>query len=434
MRKRLLGAGADELSYEIRAIVKKAEQVKALGQDIVWENIGDPVQKKAQVPQWIREIISDLTLQNETYSYCHSKGILETRKFLAAKNNALGGAQITHEDILFFNGLGDAIGKIYQFLLPTARVIGPSPAYSTHSSGEAAHANDHPITYKLDPANNWYPDMDDLYNKVKFNPNIVGILIINPDNPTGRVYPLEILKQFVAIAKEFKLFLITDEIYINVTYNGVKAYALPEYIEDVPGIALKGLSKEVPWPGSRCGWAKFYNREKDVDFDKLCTTLENAKMLEVSSTKLPQMAIPRIFGDPRYPGHLAENSQRIGARSKKISNILGQVPGIYFNETQGAFYNTIVFKEGMLKPGQQLKIDNPQIDELVKSWVDQPGMQLDRRFVYYLLGAKGICVVPISSFCSDLMGFRVTLLEEDEQVLEDTFTKIKDALEEYLGS
>ncbi len=430
----MLGAGADELSYEIRAIVKKAEQVKALGQDIVWENIGDPVQKKAQVPQWIREIISDLTLQNETYSYCHSKGILETRKFLAAKNNALGGAQITHEDILFFNGLGDAIGKIYQFLLPTARVIGPSPAYSTHSSGEAAHANDHPITYKLDPANNWYPDMDDLYNKVKFNPNIVGILIINPDNPTGRVYPLEILKQFVAIAKEFKLFLITDEIYINVTYNGVKAYALPEYIEDVPGIALKGLSKEVPWPGSRCGWAKFYNREKDVDFDKLCTTLENAKMLEVSSTKLPQMAIPRIFGDPRYPGHLAENSQRIGARSKKISAILGQVKGIYFNETQGAFYNTIVFKEGMLKPGQQLKIDNPKIKELVESWVNQPGMQLDRRFVYYLLGAKGICVVPISSFCSDLMGFRVTLLEEDEQVLEDTFTKIKEALEEYLGS
>src|SRR5690606_4000308 len=240
-----------------------------------------------------------------------------------------------------------------------------SRAYSTHSEGEAAHANDLHITYKLDPANNWYPDMDDLYNKVKFNPNIVGILIINPDNPTGRVYPLEILKQFVAIAKEFKLFLITDEIYINVTYNGVKAYALPEYIGDVPGIALKGLSKEVPWPGSRCGWAKFYNREKDVDFDKLCTTLENAKMLEVSSTKLPQMAIPRIFGDPRYPGHLAENSQRIGARSKKISNILGQVPGIYFNETQGAFYNTIVFKEGMLKPGQQLKIDNPHINELV---------------------------------------------------------------------
>ena len=265
MRRRLLGAGADELSYEIRAIVKKAEKVKALGQEIIWENIGDPVQKKAQVPAWIKDIISNLAQENETYSYCHSKGVYETRKFLADKSNAFGGVQISPEDILFFNGLGDAIAKIYQFLLPTARVIGPSPAYSTHSSGEAAHANDHPITYKLDPSNNWYPDMDDLYNKIKYNPNIVGILIINPDNPTGRVYPLEILKQFVKIAKEFNLFIITDEIYVNVTYNGAKAYSLAEYIEDVPGISLKGLSKEVPWPGSRCGWAKFYNREKDVE-------------------------------------------------------------------------------------------------------------------------------------------------------------------------
>lgn len=434
MRKRLLGTGADELSYEIRAIVKKAELVRSLGQDITWENIGDPVQKKAQVPEWIRDIISDLAKQNETYSYCHSKGVLDTRKFLAEKNNALGGAQITPDDILFFNGLGDAIGKIYQFILPTARVIGPSPAYSTHSSGEAAHANDHPVTYKLDPANNWYPDMDDLYNKVKFNPNIVGILIINPDNPTGRVYPLDILKRFVEIAKKFNLFLITDEIYINITYNGAKAYTLAEYIGDVPGIALRGLSKEVPWPGSRCGWAKFYNRDKDSDFDKLCTTLENAKMLEVSSTKLPQLAIPKIFGDPRYPDHLKESSRKIGQRSKIVSEILGKVKGIYFNETQGAFYNTIVFREGMLKANQSLKIDNPKIKELVENWVNVPGMQADRRFVYYLLGAKGICVVPISSFCSDLMGFRVTLLEEDEEALATTFSSIKDALEEYLNS
>ncbi len=433
MRRRLLGAGADELTYEIRAIVKKAEQISLYGQEITWENIGDPIQKHAQVPEWIKEIISNLAMENETYSYCHSKGVLDTRKFLADKSNSLGGVQISPEDILFFNGLGDAIGKIYQFLIPTARVIGPSPAYSTHSSGEGAHANDHPVTYKLDPSNNWYPDMDDLYNKIRYNPNIVGILIINPDNPTGRVYPLEILKRFVEIAKEFNLFIITDEIYINVTYNGVKAYSLPEYIGDVPGIALKGLSKEVPWPGSRCGWAKFYNRDKDTDFNKLCTTLENAKMLEVSSTKLPQLAIPKIFSDPRYPDHLAANNKKIGARSKRISEILQDIEGIYFNETQGAFYNTIVFKEGYLKPGQQLKIENPKIKELVESWVNIPDMPLDRRFVYYLLGATGICVVPISSFCSDLMGFRVTLLEEDEVELTNTFMKIKSSLEEYLG-
>ena len=205
MRKKLLQTGADELTYEIRGIVKKAEQLKKLGRKIQWENIGDPVQKGAKLPSWIKDTISELAQQDDTYSYCHSKGVLETRQFLAKKNNAMGGVQITEDDILFFNGLGDAIAKIYQYLVPPARIIGPSPAYSTHSSAEAAHANDHPITYNLDPQNNWLPDMDDLYNKVKFNPNIVGILIINPDNPTGMVYPLEILKRFVEIAKEFDL-------------------------------------------------------------------------------------------------------------------------------------------------------------------------------------------------------------------------------------
>lgn len=434
MRRKLLRQGADELTYEIRGIVRKAEKIKKLGKDIYWENIGDPVQKNAELPPWIKDIISDLAQENDTYSYCHSKGVLETREFLAKKNNDLGGVQIDAEDILFFNGLGDAIGKIYQFLLPTARVIGPSPAYSTHSSSEAAHANDHPVTYKLDPTNNWYPDMDDLYQKVKYNPNIVGILIINPDNPTGRVYPLEILQQFVEIAKEFNLFIINDEIYINVTYNGAKAYSLPEYIDNVPGIALKGLSKEVPWPGSRCGWAKFYNRSLDTEFDKLCTTLENAKMLEVSSTKLPQLAIPRILGDPRYQESLACNNKRIGERSKKITEILKDVDGIYFNETQGAFYNTIVFKEGVLKEGQKLHIEDERIRLLVEEWVSEPDMPTDRRFVYYLLGAKQVCVVPISSFCSNLMGFRVTLLENDVEVLEQTFMRVKDALEEYLSS
>lgn len=434
MRKKLLRTGADELSYEIRGIVKKAEQLQKLGCDILWENIGDPVQKGAKLPQWIKDTISDLAQQDDTYSYCHSKGVLETRQFLAAKNNALGGVQITEDDILFFNGLGDAIAKIYQYLVPPARIIGPSPAYSTHSSAEAAHANDHPITYNLDPQNNWLPDMDDLYMKVKFNPNVVGILIINPDNPTGMVYPEDILKRFVEIAKEFDLFLISDEIYINITYNGARAYSLAQYIDDVPGIALKGLSKEVPWPGSRCGWAKFYNKEKDAEFDKLCTTLENAKMIEVSSTKLPQLAIPKIMGDVRYQDHLHTNNEKIGKRSQMISEILGKNQDIYFNATSGAFYNTIVFKEGMLNSSQSLAIENPEVKKVLEDWVSQPDVLPDKRFVYYLLAAKGICVVPISSFCSDLRGFRVTILEDNEELLKKTFTGISEAIEEYVGS
>jgi len=433
MRQRLLSEGAKELSYEIREIVKKATLIQQKGKKIYWENIGDPIQKNVKMPEWIKNIISELVLQNDTYSYCHSKGIPETREFLASLNNQKGGVQITSEDILFFNGLGDAIAKVYQYLTHTARVIGPSPAYSTHSSAEAAHANHQPLTYKLDPNNHWYPDLDDLYLKVKYNPNIVAILIINPDNPTGMVYPLESLKRIVEIAREFKLFLISDEIYINITYNGAKAYSLAEVIEDIPGIALKGISKELPWPGSRCGWMEFYNRESDPEFSRFCSALENAKMIEVCSTKLPQLAIPKILGDERFKKYRLEENEKIGKRSRTIANILKQVPALTFNETYGAFYNTIIFKDGYLKKNQKLKIDNPEIKSLIENWINND-IPLDKRFVYYLLGSKGVCVVPISSFCSELAGFRVTLLEENEKILNETFNLIKDAVLEYTQS
>ena len=430
MRQLLISEGAKELSYEIRAIVKKAYQLKALGMNIYWENIGDPIQKNCKVPEWIREITSSLMMEHATYGYCHSKGVPETREFLAARTNALGGAQITADDILFFNGLGDAIAKLYQFILPTSRVIGPSPAYSTHSSGEGAHANAHPLTYRLDPANSWYPDMEDLRNKVKYNPNIVGILIINPDNPTGMVYPLEILKEMVSIAKEYNLFLVSDEIYGNITYNGARAWSLAEVIEEVPGIAMKGISKELPWPGARCGWAEYYNREKDPEFDRLCSTLDDAKMVEVCSTKMPQLAIPKIFSDPRYPGYSEERNIEIGRRAEIISQYLEDIPFLTFNKTYGAFYNTIIFKEGTLRPNGTLEVKNPEAKKILDSWITDD-MPADKRFVYYLLAAKGVCVVPISSFCSDLLGFRVTLLEEDEEILKETFKRIREGVIEY---
>ncbi|HYG01379.1 MAG TPA: pyridoxal phosphate-dependent aminotransferase [Chryseosolibacter sp.] len=433
MRQKLLSDGAKELSYEIREIVKKAEELKQLGLDITWENIGDPIQKHHKLPSWIKDVIADLVKDDDAYSYCPSKGMPETRAFIAKQTNAMGGVQITADDICFFNGLGDAIGKVYQFITDTSRIIGPSPAYSTHSSAEAAHANHEPLTYKLDPNNHWYPDLDDLYNKVKYNPNIVGILIINPDNPTGMVYPLETLRGIVELAREFKLFLIADEIYLNITYNGARAYALAEIIGDVPGISMKGISKELPWPGGRCGWMEYYNRQSDPDFNRYCQALDNAKMIEVCSTKLPQLAIPKILGDARFKSYREETNKNIGRRSKIIANVLHTVPALTFNETFGAFYNTIIFRTGALKSHQKMEIADQNIKRLVESWVSKD-IPLDKRFVYYLLGAKGVCVVPISSFCSDLQGFRVTLLEEDERILVRTFTAIRDGIVEYLAS
>ena len=433
MRKKLLTEGAKELSYEIREIVKKANQLKALGLKIHWENIGDPIEKKCQLPQWIKDIVGKIVQKNPSYGYCPSKGILETREFLANETNKLGGVQITAEDILFFNGLGDAIATIYGLLSMTTRIIGPSPAYSTHSSAEAAHAHASPLTYHLRPENHWLPDLEELENKVKYNPSVAGILIINPDNPTGMIYPLDYLQKMVELAKTYNLCIICDEIYNKIVYNGAHAYSLAEYIGDVPGISLNGISKQYPWPGARCGWAEYYNRDKDPEFNAFCRAIDNAKMIEVCSTTIPQLTIPEVLGDPRYIEHRQTLNEKIGRRSSIINEILSDVPELYFNPTYGAFYNTIVFKKGVLNDRQTLPIEDPKIKSLVESWVKNVP-SLDYRFVYYLLGATGVCVVPSSSFCSELNGFRITLLEEDEDELRLVFTKIRDAIKAYVKS
>src|SRR5205085_11545394 len=146
----------------------------------------------------------------------------------------------------------------------------------------------------------------------------------------------------------------------------------------------------------------------------------------------PQLAIARIFGDTRFKAYRETTNENIGRRARIIADILHTVPQLTFNETYGAFYNTIIFRDGTLKPHQKMKIDNEEARRLVEGWTGQP-IPLDKRFVYYLLGAKGVCVVPISSFCSELSGFRVTLLEEDESILRETFMAIRDGVVEYVS-
>ncbi|HLR32070.1 MAG TPA: aminotransferase class I/II-fold pyridoxal phosphate-dependent enzyme, partial [Fodinibius sp.] len=262
LRRKFLHDGSGQLTYEIREIVGLARQFQDLGMSITWENIGDPVEKGEKIAGWIKEIIIQLVEEDHSYSYSSTQGNPEAREFLAGLANQRGGCQISAEDITFFNGLGDAVGKVFGYLKKEARVIGPSPAYSTHSSAEAAHSGYKHLTYNLDPENNWMPNIEDLRKKVKYNDSIAGMLIINPDNPTGAVYPRKMLKEMVDIARDHQLFIICDEIYANIIYNGADTGALSQVIEDVPGIALRGISKEYPWPGARCGWMEVYNQQQ----------------------------------------------------------------------------------------------------------------------------------------------------------------------------
>ncbi len=422
------------LAYEIRQIVIVANKMKEFGIEIHWENIGDPVEKGEHIPDWMKEIIIDIVKDDRSFGYSPTQGVNETRDFIVDRVNSRGGAKIGRDDIIFFNGLGDAIARAYSSIRSDARVIVPEPTYSTHFLAEVLHASFPPNTYRMNPYSNWNPDVRELEQKVKSHNSIVGVLVINPDNPTGFVYPEETLKQVVKIAKEYDLFLLFDETYLNMVYNGKKTVPLSDVIGDVPGISMKGISKEFPWPGSRCGWMEIYNADKDETFARYIDIILKQKMSEVCSTTLPQMSIPRIMNHPEYGHYLKQRIDHYERLSNIAYNILKDVPCLIVNKTNGAFYMTAVFNEAFLNNRQTLPIDHTEIRSFVEGLVAKQNVELDKRFVYYLLAATGICVVPLTSFFTSLQGFRMTLLEKDEEKFEFIVKKVAEKVVEYIDS
>jgi len=432
MRFDIARAGSG-LAYEIRQIVIVANKLKGLGVEICWENIGDPVQKGEQIPVWMKEILTDIIKNDLSFAYSPTQGMNETREFLAERVNRRGGVQISPDDIIFFNGLGDAIARSYSAIRSDARVIVPEPTYSTHFLAEVLHASFPPNSYRMNPYQGWQPDLKELEQKVKSHHSIVGILVINPDNPTGYVYSEEVLRQIVAIARTYDLFLVFDETYINMLYNGQKTVPLSDIIGDVPGISLKGISKEFPWPGARCGWMEVYNADRDETFARYVDIILKQKMSEVCSTTLPQMAIPRIMSHPEYERYLQERLQRYERLSNLAYDVLKDVPCLIVNRTNGAFYLTAVFNEAFLNNRQSLPIKHASVKEYVERLVEQ-NIELDKRFVYYLLGSTGICVVPLTSFFTPLQGFRMTLLEKNEEKFAWIVQTIADSVKAYIES
>ena len=433
MRRDIVHEGAKNLTYEIREIVLVARQIRDLGMEITWENIGDPIEKGEKLVPWIKEIIHDLMDQDISYGYCDTAGVIATREYLADQINIRpGGTQVTKDDLLFFNGLGDAVAKVYGFLKREARILGPSPAYSTHSSAEAAHSGYSHVTYQLDPYNGWMPDIDDMRKRVKYNDSIAGILLLSPDNPTGAVYPREILDEIVKIAQDYNLFIISDEIYSHIVYEGQPRLHTSQWVQDVPALAMRGISKEYPWPGSRCGWLEILNKKKDENFGQYVDSLLAAKRLEVCSTTLPQMSIPRVFGDARYPDHLKHRAGVFSERADEVQVAFSGCESVIVNKPGGAFYQTVMFKEGVLNNQQTLHIDNPKVREKIESLVAH--VSPDKRFVYYLMGATGIVVVPLTGFHCGHAGFRFTLLETDATKRAWILKTLRDSIEAYIGS
>ena len=472
MQKALLAKDIQPIQYGIREIVQKGKQMEAAGFPVNWENIGDPVHKGMTMPQWMLEVIGRQVGRSESFAYCDSKGTESTRTFLADKTNRLGGVQIGPEDITFFNGLGDAITTLYRLLSPGVKVIQPSPAYPAHTSAERLRLGAEPLTYACDPQRGWRPDVQDLREKVRANPDVMAILVVNPDNPSGAVHAREDLEAIVEVAREFDLVLIADEIYEHVVFDGVMTRLAEVIGPDVCGIAMKGISKEFPWPGARCGWVEVYNRwceaSERMGFDAYCTRVDKTKMSEVCSTTLPQLVIPEIMQDERYPALLASRNEQYRQRMEVLQAGLSGLEGWTISRGGGGFYAVITMDSSGTLASSSLDalsmeadvslLMSPERRALFEGWQtdaktdaktnaetdaekyaetdaepssERKGLLTDYLLTDYLLAGFGICAVPLSAFNSPHIGFRITLLEADEVVFEEMVSRLREALASY---
>ena len=427
MRQNIVKAGYNNpLSNPIQKVTEIGKKIERLGCfEMTWENLGDPVAAGESPPKWISEIIKSKVI--ESYDYTDPKGCTTARKYIL--ENISNNKICTIDDILMFNGVGDAINKIMSCLPKEARVLLPDPCYTTYATAESINSDSKSISYPLDPLNNWDPDLEHLEKLIKYNERIVAILIINPNNPTGRVYSKNIVEKIVSIAKNYGCFIIADEIYHNIVFGDNEGVLLEQVVGDVPGISLKGISKEVPWPGSRCGWAEFFNVEKNLDFKKYVDLIFLKKSIEMCSTTLPQKAFPEIYSSPEFNEYLTSRIKKYDLRATEAFDVFSGLANVRVVKPEAVFFMVV----------ELLNISDStlsSINKKIRLYLDKSNyesLSIDFKFCYELMGSKGVCVLPLSGFSdnSSFQGFRFTLLQGDDEVFSKTIRKIADAIEEW---
>ncbi len=428
------------MRYAIREIVDVMQKLSEIDPEyrFVRENIGDPIVKSWPVPEFVKAaLIEEIQRKdNLVFGYSHSRGNPAVRKWIVEYAKRFSpNCVLDYENVLFTNGLGSAIAALYHMLPRGARILQPAPCYPSHASMESFAAGEEPILYNLNSANRWQPDLDHMQSQIKKHPEIGGVLVINPNNPTGAVYSRDIVEKIIRIAEENQLLVISDEIYFRMVYNGVEHQHLSELAaRRIPLIVLKGLSKDVPWPGSRCGWIEFHNTDIDPTYRAYAHAVKKRILLEVCATTMPQMVIPKIYDHSNYEGWLQQNNAALQANGNRIAELLSTAPGLTVHQPDGAFYMMPLFEKGVLNQRQTLPIRNSEARSFIESEVSKPGIPDDKRFTYYLLASTGICVVPASGFNSPDPGFRLTTLERNPELRDDTYKRLSKSIADYVNS
>ena len=389
----------DHVHSDIRGplYVESQKMIKE-GIDVLRLNTGNPATFGFTLPDSIREAM--LAGLDNAVAYCDPKGMPEARQAIYEYHLGKGLVGISPDDIYIGNGVSELVTMALNvFLNDGDELLMPAPSYSLWSNS-AYLAGGKPVFYRCDEENHWYPDLNDLRSKI--NSRTRGMVIINPNNPTGAVYPREVLEEMVKIARENDLVIFSDEIYDRLLLDGVEHISPASLAPDLFTVTFNGLSKSHVICGFRCAWMIFSGR-KDWAQDYMEGIFQLAAM-RLCSTTLPQLAIPAALKDTESTKAMMRPGGRLYEQRRAAIEGLNAIDGISVVPNYAAFY---LF---------------PKID------IARFGFESDKDFAAQLLEETNILIVAGSGFyCNDKEHFRVVALPEADQ-LRDMFAKMAEFL------
>ena len=376
--------------YDVRGpIVDAAKQMEDEGQKIIKLNIGNLAPFGFDAPEEIQQdMIRNLP---NSAGYSDSKGIFAARKAVMHYSQQQGVAGVTLDDIYLGNGASDLIVMATMALLDDGdELLVPAPDYPLWTAS-ASLAGGKPVHYLCDEDNGWMPSLADI--RAKITPRTRGIVVINPNNPTGALYSDELLRGIVAIAREHELVLFADEVYDKVLYDGVCHTAMASLSSDVLTLTFNSLSKAYRSCGYRAGWMVVSGDKAAArDYIEGLNMLANIKL---GSNVPGQWAIQTALGGYQSINDLVKEGGRLCRQRDLAYELITQIPGVTCVKPQAALY---MF---------------PRLDPDMYPIAD------DRQFFMEVLRATRVMLVQGSGFnYPDNQHFRIVFLPHEDDLRE----------------
>ncbi|HJD39037.1 MAG TPA: aminotransferase class I/II-fold pyridoxal phosphate-dependent enzyme [Candidatus Blautia stercoripullorum] len=323
----------DDVCYDVRGpVLDEANRMQESGIDVLKLNIGNPAPFGFNAPE---EVILDMIYNlRESQGYSDSKGIFSARKAIMQYCQLKNIPDVTINDIYTGNGVSELISILTLALLDDGdEILVPSPDYPLWT-GCVSLAGGKPVHYICDEESDWYPDLEDM--KSKITDRTKAIVIINPNNPTGAVYPEEILMKIADIAREHDLMIFSDEIYDRLVMDGIKHTSIASLAPDLFCITLNGLSKSHMVAGFRVGWMVLSGaKDKAKDYIEGLNMLSNMRLC---SNVPAQSIVQTALGGYQSVNEYLVPGGRIYEQREYIYKAINDIPGLSAVKPKAAFY------------------------------------------------------------------------------------------------